>query len=217
MIGIAVNFYLQTHAAPEKVVKWEFDLATCAPANDVELATDTFIHLQAVANDASFVDHSISFGIVLGPNEWFNVGGAYLGSLKHFNNIIIPELLRGLPKPKKVKVMELSWIDTLKHFRGDDLTVADPYLTRSNFYAKSVTIPEPGAPCDSMRDYMSFIATKGQSKSFGWYAIFDLYGGPGSQINTHGLDFAAYRDRESMWVVQHQVFVGNDAEFPVEG
>lgn len=32
--------------------------------------------------------------------------------------------------------------------------------------------------------------------------IINLYGGPGSQINTKDTNFAAYNDRDSLWVFQ---------------
>ncbi|KAK9419116.1 hypothetical protein SUNI508_01093 [Seiridium unicorne] len=217
MIGIAVNFYLQTRRAPENVIKWDLDLSTSAPINNIETATDIFLHLQAVAQNPDVVDKNISFGLVLGPGQWFNVGGIYLGSLDHFNDVIAPELLHRIPGTKEIKIRELNWIETLKHLGGDDLTVADPYTEQSNFYAKSVIVPQPGASRESVRGYMNFIAAAGQKQDFGWYAILDLYGGSGSQINTKDIDFAAYRDRSSMWVAQHQAYVRNDATFPKEG
>ncbi|KAH8204741.1 hypothetical protein TruAng_001075 [Truncatella angustata] len=217
MIGIAVNFYLQTHPAPKQVVKWDIDLSPSAPIEDIEAAADTFLHLQAVSNDASVMNRNISFGVVLGPGTWFNVGGTFLGSLESFKSTIAPALLQDVAKPKSFTMKELSWIDALKCLAGDDLTVADTYKGRGNFYAKSVTIPQPDASRESVISYIRFIASTGQKQSFGWYTILDLYGGAGSQINRKDQNFAAYGARDTMWVAQHQASVDTDKIFPREG
>ncbi|ETS76860.1 hypothetical protein PFICI_10734 [Pestalotiopsis fici W106-1] len=217
MIGIAINFYLQTQPAPAKVVRWELDLASIAPVVDIDRATDAFMHLQEVAHDSTVFNANISFGVVLGPARWFHVAGIYIGSEQMFRDALVPHLLSGICKSMQVKSTELGWIDALKALAGDDLTVTETYSERSNFYAKSVTIPEPGAPRDSIRTYMEFIATVGQEQqNFGWYAILDLYGGAGSTINMNHSS-AAYRDRGSMWVAQHQAYVGGDVQFPEDG
>lgn len=216
MIGVAVNFYLQTKPAPAKIVRWELDLASIAPVVNVDKAVDAFIHFQELAQDTALIEAGISFGLILGPGPWYHVAGVYIGSEENFKSEMQSKILNGLDHLLQLKSKELNWIDALKNLAGDDLTVAATYNEQSNFYAKSVAIPEPGATRENIRDYMSFIATDGQNQDFGWYAIMDLYGGVGSKINSKGSS-AIYRDRGSMWVVQCQAFVERDEPFPQKG
>ncbi|KAI1841548.1 hypothetical protein JX266_012300 [Neoarthrinium moseri] len=221
MIGIAVYFYLQTHSAPESVVKWDFDLSPAAPTSNVQAAVDTVLHVQDFAHNASVVDRKLSFGLVFTKNG-LGLGGTYLGSIDKFTDYIAPALLQYLPiTPDKFNIREVSWLEALKILGGDDLTVPPMnQAARSNFYAKSTTVAEPGLSRESVLSYVKFIANEGQRAPEGvhWYAILDFYGGTDSQINDKStlalLPPAAFGDRNLVWVAQYQAYVNNDCEFP---
>jgi hypothetical protein len=55
-----------------------------------------------------------------------------------------------------------------------------------------------------------------QGASTSWYSIIDLYGGPDGQINNKDTTFAAYSNRNSLWVAQHYAYV-SEGEFPDSG
>ncbi|KAI0124012.1 hypothetical protein BJ170DRAFT_711875 [Xylariales sp. AK1849] len=209
--GIITAFYLQTRPAPETVVYFSYDLKEAA--TNEEKAIQAFWHIQDFARNSPVTDRHISFGIVL-TDGGFSVGGTYLGSLEVFQSTVAPELLRGVPTPTSSRVEENGWINTLKILAGDDLDIPEPYELRSNFYAKSVTVPEPGMTEDALESYFRYIFHQGKEAPVDWYAIIDLYGGNDSQISTRGVDFAAFRGRNLTWVAQHQGFVDNKVSFP---
>jgi FAD/FMN-containing dehydrogenase len=217
--GIAVNFYLQTQPAPERVVC--FSLSFSESITSADTATNAFLHFQDVAHNDSLVDRNLSFGIFVSKNGDFNLIGTYLGSLEAFSSTILPELLRDIPKPMeaKTRIVDVDWISSLKILGGDDLTAASPYTERGNFFAKSAAIPEPGFPKASIRNFFDYVFTDGRLEStpVGWYTIFDLFGGADSQINTKNTQFAAYRGRNLTWVAQIQGVVDITKVFPEEG
>ena len=47
--------------------------------------------------------------------------------------------------------------------------------------------------------------------------VDNLYGGPGSAINTKDTTFSAYADRSSVWVAQHYAYLPLGETFPASG
>jgi hypothetical protein len=209
--GIVVNFYLQTHLAPNNVVRFDMNFSDNIP--DIASAVRLFLCLQHMAHDASVVDRNLSFGICVSYG-YFNVAGTYIGSIDEFKTKIAPAMVHGLPIDTMMKthVEAVDWLIALKSLANDDLTVSLPYGMRSNFFAKSVTVPEPGFSEAAITNFFNYFFNIGSNPptGLGWYTIFDLFGGADSQINTKDSDFAAYLWRNHIWVAQLQVFVNDD-------
>lgn len=232
-IGIAVNFYLQTHAAPENVVYWTLELPSAAPNVSVDNAIAVFSALQELVHDAAVVDRRLSFGVVLEAGS-FRIGGTYLGCLAEFESKIAPELRRcgnaatstgsydALHSNPDINATELVWLEALDILSGEcsGLVVPEPYLERRNFYAHGTTVKEPGILPSNLRSYFRYMADQGQSTDHDWFVILNLHGGADSQINTDEKNdpkYSAYCSRNLAWVAQHFAFVDNREEFPKNG
>jgi hypothetical protein len=143
----------------------------------------------------------------------FAPSGAFFGSVSEFNSKIRPELLRSLPTPSNVIVQSYSYYDYLVKVSGTN-TIKVPltgYDEHADFFAKSITVPEEdgltSAALSSFYDYMQ------RDTSVEYFSIFNLYGGPGSAINTKDTNFAAYSDRDSLWVIQNYGYTGNSVNW----
>jgi hypothetical protein len=176
-----------------------------------------FSHLQDFVQNASVVDRKLGLGMYM-DGEGFTVSGTYFGDENTFNSVIAPEMLRNLPSPSSSSVQSMSWLDSLTALGGKG-TLSTPvhgYSAHDNFFAKSVTTPQPltGAAISS---YFGYMVTNGVNPPVGWFSIINLYGGPDSQINTKDTTFAAYSDRNSLWVAQHYASAGQSTAFPAAG
>jgi hypothetical protein len=203
--GIVTSFYAQTEAAPATVINWGWTLPDMYADRDQFI--NTFLHIQDFAQNASVVDRNISFGMYL-DGHVFNIAGLYHGDAAYFNDTIIPELLRGLPNPQSNPgAQSVSWLESLTLLNGAN--VAWPlgrtgYTLHDNFFAKSLTVPE-ATPFDAttLGAYFDYLKNEGVNPPHPWFSIINLYGGPDSQINNKDTKFAAYKDRDSLWVIQH--------------
>lgn len=87
---------------------------------------------------------------------------------------------------------------------SDKTTIKEPltgYDEHDNFFAKSITVPEKDKlSANALNAFYTYIK-KGAPTDY--FVIINLYGGPGSQINTKDTTFAAYNDRDSLWVFQN--------------
>ncbi|ORY71077.1 uncharacterized protein BCR38DRAFT_462358 [Pseudomassariella vexata] len=214
-LGIVVNFYLETHQAPETVVNWHFDIPDVAKSLEGYILA--FEHVQSFSQNSSIVDRNIGFGMNIGARG-FCVSGTYFGTMEKFNAVIVPELLRGLPKPARTDIKETDWLTSLKMLNsGNSLNITNPYTERSNFFAKSVTVPEPGMSRQALESYLTYVLEKGANAPVHWFALVDLYGGVDSQINIKDEKFAAFQHRGDLWVAQHYGYIDDEANFPDEG
>ncbi|KAF2182763.1 carbohydrate-binding module family 18 [Zopfia rhizophila CBS 207.26] len=198
--GVVVNFYLQTKPAPTAVTFFSFGFENMFSSK--QRFTNTFLHVQDVGKNASIVDERIAFGVYL-DGGGYSLSGSFFGSLDEFNSKIKPELLRTLPAPSSSDVQSLGWIPYLIKLSGlSTLTMPTTgYDQHDNFFAKSITVPEKdGLSAAALNAFYDYIK-KGAPAS--WYTIINLYGGPKSAINSKGIDFAAYNDRDSLWVFQN--------------
>ena len=216
-IGIITTFYFQTLPAPDSVVNWSFDLPKMF--TNASTTASAFDHIQSFALNASFTDRNLGLGIFL-DGTVFTVSGTYFGSLDTFNKKLVPALLSKLPEPTKKDVKSLSWLDSLKAL-DNNAPLEQPLTTYSahdDFFAKSVVTPSSKPlTVGALTSYFNYINAHGiNNSSVGtWYAIFNLYGGPDSQINAVPASSAAYSDRAALWVVQHYGFTANtDSPYP---
>ncbi|KAF2865573.1 hypothetical protein BDV95DRAFT_506587 [Massariosphaeria phaeospora] len=203
--GIITTFYLQTNPAPASVTYFSLQWAdTLYKTKDTFV--NTFLHIQEFAKNASVVDNRISFGINLNGVDSYNLGGTFFGSVDEFNAKIKPEILRSVPQPPKIVTTSYDWIGYLTLMSDHD-TIKVPltgYDEHDNFFAKSLTVPEhtpeAGLTSNALGAFYDHIKV-GTSAS--WFVIINLYGGPGSAINTKDTSFAAYNRHDSLWVLQN--------------
>ncbi|KAK7959547.1 uncharacterized protein PG986_004401 [Apiospora aurea] len=229
--GIVVNFHLRLHRAPDETIRWKYEFGDLIGDTGVQGAVSAMLELQKLVHDGSVVDRNLSFGVDLGERR-FGISGAYMGSSDDFEAKIEPAILRCFPKePNKGIVWEeLAWLDNLRsQAGGEPLLQKSSYKGRSNFFAKSVTVPEPGLSAAALTSYFEHIATisapsclepeeEEEQNQPGWFAIMDLYGGADSQINNTARLFPdSYPHRDSLWVAQHYVFADEDKPFPASG
>ena len=210
-LGIVTTFHMQTRAAPSSVTYFAIPYPKTFASKTT--FTASFLRLQEIALNASIIDDRISFGVYLDNYGTFSLSGAFFGSPEEFSSKIQPEFLRGVPAPGDVVVKPYSWYDYLVLVSGKK-SIKEPltgYAEHDTFFAKSLTVPESdgfGAPAlDAFYTYAQTASSKGVE----FYSIVNLYGGPGSKINDKGTDFAAYADRNSLWVVQNYGMGGDAA------
>lgn len=216
--GIVYNFYLKTQPRPSAVVYFSLDLP--AAGTDLDSAVSSTLHLQSMIHNASVTDRNIAFGMIVTPGN-YSVRGTYLGGISAFNATILPEMLRGLPAYRTTTsvVSEMTWLDSLTVLAGGPLNVSTtkPYKGHGNFFAKSVTVPEPGLTAAALRCYFGYIHDQGSSIPVDWFSIINLEGGADSQIKARSGDFAAYGHRDTTWAAQHYGSVDGDGDFPQAG
>ncbi|KAF2119173.1 hypothetical protein BDV96DRAFT_610934 [Lophiotrema nucula] len=202
--GIVINFYVQTEPAPETVTFFQFGWDNVLTSKDT--FTKTVLHIQDFATNASVIDERIAFGMNLEYGDHFTMSGTFFGKADEFNKTIKPELLRTLPEPTVINnVTDLGWIENLVLFGGNP-TLEEPetgYDQHDNFFAKSITVPEKdGLSANALNSFYDYISdSKGSPTSY--FVIINLYGGPKSKINEKSTAFAAYKDRDSLWVFQN--------------
>lgn len=209
-LGIVTNFYLQTQAAPSSITYFAFPFSNVF--NSKASFTNAFLHIQDFAKNASVVDNKISFGIYIDNYGTYSLSGAYFGTVDEFNTKVKPELLRTLPTPTSATVKAYSWYDYLVLVSGKN-QIKEPltgYDEHENFFAKSITVPESsGLTKDALGAWFDYI--KGATTEY--YTIVNLYGGPGSAINSKDTTFAAYSDRDSLWVFQNYGYTTSSTNF----
>ena len=209
-IGIVTNFYLQTQAAPSSITYFAFPFSNVY--NSKTTFTNVWLHLQEFAKNASVIDNKISFGVYMDNYGTFSLSGAYFGSVDEFNTKVKPELLRTMPAATSPTVKAYSWYDYLVLVSGKT-QIKEPltgYDEHENFFAKSITVPEStGLTTGGLSAWFDYI--KGASTEY--YTIVNLYGGPGSAINSKDTSFAAYNDRDSLWVFQNYGYSTSSTNF----
>jgi hypothetical protein len=85
------------------------------------------------------------------------------------------------------------------------------YDVHEDFFAKSVTVPESdGLAANTLNALYDHINT---ANGVEFYIIINLYGGPGSVINSKDTSFAAYNDRDSLWVLQNWGYGAGSIDF----
>lgn len=199
--GVVTNFYLQTRPAPSSIVYFQYSFANVLDAQDT--FTNSFLHIQDVAKNASVIDEKIGFGFYIDNYGSFILQGSYYGSTEDFQTKVKPELLRSMPTSTET-LQSLSWYDFLVKVSGaNTLTVSTTnYDQHEDFYANSLTVPEAdgGLTPTALNALYDHLKTAGTEQ---YYLIINLYGGPQSAINAKTTDFAAYQDRDSLWVFQN--------------
>jgi hypothetical protein len=199
-LGIVTNFYMQTRVAPESVTYFGIEWGYMFEKKST--FTNAWLRLQEIARNSSVIDNRISFGVYLDNAGTFSLSGYFSGTVSEFNAKIKPELLRNMPPAGPANVKSYTWYDYLVLLGGKD-SIKEPttgYADHDTFFAKSLTVPEKdGLSAAALNAYFDYI----KAGSTPFYSIINLYGGPGSAINSKDANFAAYSDRDSLWVFQN--------------
>ncbi|TID15918.1 carbohydrate-binding module family 18 [Venturia nashicola] len=208
--GIITNFYVETQPAPETIINFGYSIS--GMYEDKARFVKFFQHLQDYVLHSEHIDRKISIGMYM-DGQIFNFIGQYFGDQLFFNNTIVPELFstlgngtwKGNPGSQKV-----DWLKSIELLNGAPIQYSlerTDYTHHDNFFAKSLTIPEPlGFNEQALQSYHDYIVAKGVEPTNPWFSIVNLYGGRDSMINTKDTDFAAYKDRHALWVMQHYGF-----------
>jgi hypothetical protein len=78
---------------------------------------------------------------------------------------------------------------------------------KSDFFAKSLLVPERSAPSlEALTKYFSYVLDKGAKVRSQWIFTYRLMGGAGSVVRAKGDAWSAVSNRKSLWVVQHDGF-----------
>ncbi|KAI0844891.1 putative glucooligosaccharide oxidase [Daldinia vernicosa] len=213
--GIAVAFYLNTVPTPESIIHWDFKVSDATKS--IESAVRAFQHIQTFVHDHSVVDRQLGLNVTL-SSDYFAVGGTFLGSRNDFVRKVIPALLEGIPEFPTIEVKQVDWATSLKLLnQGRELDSPTDSSEHSNFFAKSVTIPEPGFTAESLTDFFTYLLDQGARAPISYFILADLYGGADSQINAKDQSFSAFAHRDTLWVTQLYGYVDNEQVFPSEG
>lgn len=200
--GIVTQFYLRTQAAPESLTFFQFRWGDTL-FKDKKKFSDTFLHIQEVSKNSSVIDNRISYGIYLDGKATYQLSGTFFGSVEEFNAKIKPEFLRGTATPIKIITDPYGWIPYLI-LLSDKTDIKEPltgYDEHDTFFAKSITVPETkGLTRTTLNNFWDYIV---KGAPYDYFVIINFYGGPGSAINTKDTEFAAYADRDSLWVFQN--------------
>jgi hypothetical protein len=216
--GVVTTFYLQTLPAPASVVYFAYGYTGLF--SSVSSISAFFEHVQTFSQNASVVNANLGGLGMYMDGSGVSLSGLYFGDINTYHSTVEAELLRTQPAASSTDVEALSWIDALVKLSGTNtlVTPVHGYSSHDNFFAKSVTVPEsnPLTPA-ALASYFGYMIEQGPSAPTSWWSIVNLYGGPGSAINTRDTTFAAYSDRSSLWVAQHYAYVALDGTFPAAG
>lgn len=174
-----------------------------------------------MVHNASVTDRNIAFGLVITPGD-YSVRGTYLGNITTINTTMLPEMLRDVPAYNMTAsvVSEMTWLDSLVFLAGGPLNVSTtkPYAAHGNYFAKSVTVPEPGLTEGAWRCDFDYIQTQGSSvPGFDWFSIINLEGGVDGQTDARSAAFSGYKHRDSTWAAQHYGYVEDGKGFSQAG
>lgn len=211
--GIATYFYIQTEAAPSSVLSFSASLQHIA--KNTTLAAKGFDMLQTFSLNSPDLTPNITFGLYIDSGGSFGISG-WCMECNHtiFSNDVLPAMLSGFPSTTP-SVKDVKWIEALEVLANGD-TLAQPlgskYTQHETFYAKSVVTKEaePLTTESILRFFSYIIENRGKGP---FYSIINLYGGPGSAINTPAPDSSAYADRDALWVIQNYGYAPNDQSY----
>ncbi|KAH6724426.1 hypothetical protein BKA61DRAFT_588438 [Leptodontidium sp. MPI-SDFR-AT-0119] len=181
--GIVIYFYLQTQLAPSSVL---FSAGLAASLKNLDAVTSGFEKLQNLSLTSTLITPNIAFGMYTDSGGIFSLSGWCLDcDAVVFSKTVLPAMLAGFPGSIPT-VRTQGWIEALANLAAPH-TMEQPlgheYAIHDTFYAKSL-VSKNAHPLStaSIRAFWSYIiANQGKGP---FYGIIDLYGGPGSVINS---------------------------------
>ncbi|KAM0189541.1 hypothetical protein ACHAPC_003118 [Botrytis cinerea] len=207
--GIVTNFYMQTLAAPAEVTYFTANLSsTLSSADKVSTA---FLRTQDFVLKSPLLTPNISFGFNVNSAGGLAITGmCTFCDLVHFRDIVFPQLVSGFDIDSR-NITNLSWIDTLATLAAPD-PLAQPLLNydlHDTFYVKSlVTKNEKPLSPEAVHAFFSYILSH-QSSEIPYFSIINLYGAPGSAIDSGELSSSSHADMDALWVFQNYGYTPN--------
>ncbi|TVY89190.1 Berberine bridge enzyme-like [Lachnellula willkommii] len=206
--GVATYLYFQTVLAPDRVVYFVSDLVVqmnMSTSNAVDALARGFGVLQEFSFTSPLLTPNITFGTQVDSNGTFILHGWCMGcNAAVFASTVLPEMVAGYPGHID-SVAELGWLEALTELADPgplEQPLGSAYTLHDTFYVRSLvtkdSIPLSAA---AMKAYFAeVLANQGNGPFF---SIINIYGGPGSAINTISANASAYSDRDSFWVIQN--------------
>ncbi|TVY39329.1 Berberine bridge enzyme-like [Lachnellula subtilissima] len=207
--GVATYMYFQTMQAPDSVVYFLSDLAAqmhnTSAADAVDALARGFEVLQEFSLTSPLLTPNNTFGTYVDSNGTFVLRGWCMDcNASIFASTVLPEMVAGYPGHID-NVTELGWIEALTELADPDplaQALGSGYTLHDTFHVKSlVTKDDIPLSTGVMKAYFSeVLANQGKGQFF---SIINIYGGPGSAINTTPANGSAYSGRDSFWVIQN--------------
>ncbi|CCX30517.1 hypothetical protein FPQ18DRAFT_312236 [Pyronema domesticum] len=211
--AVVTSFKMKTFPAPPVNVNWAYTYVY----STAQKAAKAYSIAQAFGQTDA--PKELGYGILFFPGNQFIVRGVYYGPKANMDRILAPllEQLTSLNdgKAPKAVVNTQGWIASLTELDGTTLqTLVRGYDKHDTFYAKSITTKE-SAPLSltALNSMFAYLYTNPAPPNTWWMIISNLYGGPGSVINsfppsTDPASTSSYADRDSGYVLQ---FYGSTA------
>lgn len=201
--GIATHFYMKTEAAPDSVLWFTADLEPSF--TDPAKAAAGFKALQNWTLTSPELSPNITFGTSAHSDGFFTFRGWCMDcDQAAFTKDVLPAMVAGF-QADNLTVQKLGWIDALTVLAAPyplSQPLGHQYKQHDTFYAKSVVSKET-EPL-TLATWLSYTTWMASHQDQGpWFSLINLYGGPGSAINTVSPDVSAYSDRASLWVFQN--------------
>ncbi|TGO67091.1 hypothetical protein BOTNAR_0048g00210 [Botryotinia narcissicola] len=201
--GIVTHFYMQTLAAPAEVTYFTANLSSTL--SSAEKVSAAFLQTQDFVLKSPLLTPNISFGFNVNSASGLAITGmCTFCDLAHFRDIVFPQLVSGFDIDSR-NITNLSWIDTLATLAAPD-PLAQPLLNydlHDTFYVKSlVTKNEKPLSPEAVLAFFSYILSH-QSPEIPYFSIINLYGAPGSAIDSGALSSSSHADMDALWVFQN--------------
>ncbi|KAG9232107.1 glucooligosaccharide oxidase-like protein [Amylocarpus encephaloides] len=201
--GIATYLYLSTVPAPTTVLSFSSDFSDSF--HQVDIAAKGYAALQNFTLTSPAINSKLGFGVYIDTRGIIGLNGWCIDcSMLNLKNVILPGLISGFPG-SKFTIQSYTWSQAVANIAGDPLSqpLGNAYTMHDTFYAKSIatrnSVPLSSA---AIKNYLSyFVANEDGIPRI--FSIMNLYGGPGSLINTPSPTSSAYSDRDSLWVIQN--------------
>jgi hypothetical protein len=185
---------------PSSVIHFTFELPEIY--GDPKKMASVFRDVQSCVQSKSTTDRQLGLTIRIASGS-YRVAGYYYGSAKNYMKV---DTCLDKATGKRSATEVLSFANALSTI-GGRAPVKQPvnaFNTKSNFFAKSLLIPENGAPSRSaMVGYFTYMIDNGNKVRDQWVFTFRLMGGADSQVPAEDDTFSAVSDRDALWIVQH--------------
>ncbi|KAA8564783.1 hypothetical protein MFRU_008g03760 [Monilinia fructicola] len=207
--GIVTHFYMQTQAAPEEVTYFTANLSSSLSSADKVSAA--FLKTQDFVLNNPLLTPNISFGFNVNSGGGLAITGMCMFcDLPFFRDVVFPQLVSGFDIDSR-NITNLSWIDTLATLAAPD-PLAQPlqnYNLHDTFYVKSlVTKNENPLTPEAVHAFFTYILSH-QSPETPYFSIINLYGAPGSAIDSGALSSSSHADMDALWVFQNYGYTPN--------
>lgn len=212
--AVITQFHMKTFPAPSVNINWShsWSFSSASAAAAAFLAAQNWGQQNA--------PKELGYGIVVGPAGGFTLRGVYYGAKSDYEAIIAPLLalmksVTGGAQPSS-SVQVLGWIDSLTALAGSSLsTPVQGYDLHDTFYAKSIDTKESATlSITALQGLFKYLFTTTPPGGAQWFILANLYGGPGSVINsfppsTDPSSTSCYANRDGGYVWQFYAFTGN--------